>query len=585
MIGHILTFFTKESHFWNNMFLHFIQKIVSFGVDETMPQSEVNWAKRINFFYLVIFAILTLSIVYSGFTGHNSLVLVNGITLALVLLFFFLVPAGSSANLSSIIVLILISGVFIIDYLVDMGVSSALILALFLIFPMGAISVNRRFGLYISVLLGIVTVILNSLPQLESATHLDLYNALIFFTTYTLIILVSMYVQRTNRELLTRLHDSKNQAENKMVLKDEFISKLSHKLRTSLGNITLINSLVHDERFNSEQKALMETLRASTNLLIEDVNHIVEIASPGIMDYKRSITSFDLTTVLEKSLNILKSAGPSTKDVSISRSDHLQHCIIGDPSLVRSLIVNIIQGVNEYRDDQKPVTLHIQSLKETPSQVRLEFKFEVPVKKGDALMEYVRSLNQGNAHTGSNLANAFNLLHESESTLSAVQEPGGVSLRFFQDFTKDPTIKSVPEPATTLQKQPREKSRIPLKDAKVLLVEDNVINQKIVLLSLNKQVNLIDVASNGKQAVEMFVIKQYDLILMDILMPVMDGLMATKKIREIESISDRHIPIIAVTANALAGDRENCLAAGVDEYIAKPFTTELLVSKMKSLLA
>jgi len=93
------------------------------------------------------------------------------------------------------------------------------------------------------------------------------------------------------------------------------------------------------------------------------------------------------------------------------------------------------------------------------------------------------------------------------------------------------------------------------------------------------------VAANGKQALEMFVLKQYDLILMDIMMPVMDGLMATKKIREIESSSESHIPIIAVTANALAGDRENCLAAGVDDYIAKPFTTELLVRKMKNLLA
>jgi len=82
----------------------------------------------------------------------------------------------------------------------------------------------------------------------------------------------------------------------------------------------------------------------------------------------------------------------------------------------------------------------------------------------------------------------------------------------------------------------------------------------------------------------MFGLKQYDLILMDIKMPVMDGIVATKKIREIESTSERHIPIVAVTANALAGDRENCLAAGVDDYIAKPFTTELLIRKMKNWL-
>jgi CheY-like chemotaxis protein len=93
------------------------------------------------------------------------------------------------------------------------------------------------------------------------------------------------------------------------------------------------------------------------------------------------------------------------------------------------------------------------------------------------------------------------------------------------------------------------------------------------------------VATNGKEALELFGVKQYDLILMDIMMPVMDGITATKKIREIEATGERHIPIIAVTANALAGDRENCLAAGVDDYIAKPFTAELMINKMKNLLA
>ena len=565
------------------MFLRFLQKIVSFGVDETMQQVVINRAKRINAFYLVMFTILTLSIIYSGITGLTSIILANVVMLALAVIFFFLIPAGRSANLSSILVQLLTAAIFIVGYLVDMGVSSTLILAFFLIFPLGAISVNRRYGLYILIMLGIVTIVLNAVPQLEPAIHLDLYNSLVFYSAYTLMILVSLYVEKTSKELLTRLQDSRSQMENKIVQKDEFISGLSHKLRTSLSNITLINSLVNDERFNTEQRELLETLRASTNLLIEDVNHIVEIASPGIVDYKKSITSFDLTSILEKSLAILGSEG-SSDEVILSRNDNLNHHIIGDPSLVRSLIINIIKGVSEYRTEQHPVRLQINRLKETPSQVKLEFNFHVITGDKSALVDYVKSLSQGNEHTGSNLANAFNLLLESESTLTARQEEEGVSLSFIQEFTKDPTKLSVQDTDTALVETPLSKPGILLKDAKILLVEDNVINQKIVLLSLTKQVDRIDVAKNGKQALEMFVLKQYDLILMDIMMPVMDGLMATKKIREIESTGEYHIPIIAVTANALAGDRENCLAAGVDDYIAKPFTTDLLIKKMKNLL-
>ena len=567
------------------MFLRFLQKIISFRVDETMEQAVVNRVRRINIYYLILITMLCFSILYSYLADVSSMSLINGIVLALAVATFLFLPVGRRSNLSSMLVLVLTALIILNAYLFNMGVASVLILAFYLIFPLLAVSMNGRHGIYVPILLGIATLILNSLPLPETAIHLDLYNALLFFTSYALVVAVSIYVERTNRELLTRLKDSKSQVEHKMVEKDEFISNLSHKLRTSLSNIALINSLVHDERLSNEQMELMETLKASTNLLIKDVNNIVEIASPGIVDYKRSITSFDLSSVLEESISILKSGGSSMEDISISRLDKLKNFIIGDPGLVRSLIVNIFYGVNDYRTDTDPVQIQIRSLKESPGHVRLEFAFKVSTINGIALVDHVRSLQQGNTHSGSNLTNAVALLLESESTLSAVPENQGASLSFFQDFTKDPTKITAQEAGTSLETTQPGKAGIALKDAKILLVEDNLINQKIVLLSLNKLVNRIDVASNGKQALEMFGLKQYDLILMDIMMPIMDGIMATQKIREIESTSDRHVPIVAVTANALAGDRENCLAAGVDDYIAKPFTTEMLIRKMRNWLA
>jgi len=567
------------------MFLDFIQRTLSFGVDEKMEQSVVNRAKRINFFYLILIVMLSLSVIYSTFTGLSTIVLINGIGLALALLCYFYIPVSRKANLSSMLVLSLTALIFLHGYLFNTGISSILIVAFYLIFPLGAVSVNGRQGIYVTIALGVITLFVNSLIPERAAVHLDLYNSLIFFSSYALVILISLYTERAANDFLTRLQNSRNKAEDKVVQKDEFISKLSHKLRTSLSNIALINSLVHDERLNIEQQDLMETLKASTNLLIEDVNNIVEIASPGIVDYQKSITSFDLTSVLEKSLNILKSGGGTGDEVSISRTDNLNHYIIGDPSLLRSLIVNIIHGVNDYRVTEHPIELRIKSLMESPSRVRLEFDFYVETDESGALVDLVNSLYHGNANPGSTLANAYTLLLESDSFISAESKNGGATLSFFQDFTKDPTKISHSNVETALLEKGPKKPGTALKDAKILLVEDNAINQKIVLISLSKAVNHIDVASNGKEAVEMFTSKQYDLILMDILMPVMDGIMATKKIREIESPGDNHIPIIAVTANALAGDRENCLAGGVDEYIAKPFTTELLIRKMKNLLA
>ncbi|MEN8227318.1 MAG: response regulator [Bacteroidota bacterium] len=566
------------------MFPQFLQRIISYGIEEKMEQALVNRIKRINLFFLILFVMLLMSILWSSVTMRPILIGLNTVMLLACVAIYFLIPAAQKPNLNSILVLVLIALILLSGYLFDLGISWGLIMAFYLLFPLAAVSVNVKQGILVPISLGIATMAFNFLPLFEEGIQLDIYNALVFFSTYALVIIIVHFIDKSNREMLTGLMDSRSKAEREVVQKDEFISKLSHKLRTSLSNITLINHLVHDISLTSEQKDLMEALKASTNNLIEDVNNIVEIASPGIIDYNKSIISFDLTRVLEDAVGILKSSASFYEEVTIKRLDQISYYLIGDPSLLRSLLVNIIKGLSIYKHTGNPIELQIINLRETPSQVRLEFRFLAETDMGEELVEYVETLKRSESHQVSNLANARNLLHESESGLTAQYGGQSASIFFFQDFTKDPTRSGV-EPAKMLDLDQFIRKGIALKDSKILLVEDNLINQKIVLLSLNKLVNQIDVASNGKEALEMFGLKQYDLILMDIMMPVMDGIVATKKIRKIESTGDSHIPIIAITANALAGDRENCLAAGVDDYVAKPFQTEVLIKMMKNLLA
>ena len=113
---------------------------------------------------------------------------------------------------------------------------------------------------------------------------------------------------------------------------------------------------------------------------------------------------------------------------------------------------------------------------------------------------------------------------------------------------------------------------------KILLVEDNLLNQRIVLFSLKKYNHEVTIANNGLEAVEKFKESEFDVILMDIMMPVMDGLEATVKIREVEMIkqSERRTPIIALTANTMDNDRDKCISYGMDEFMAKPFDIEKL---------
>ena len=120
---------------------------------------------------------------------------------------------------------------------------------------------------------------------------------------------------------------------------------------------------------------------------------------------------------------------------------------------------------------------------------------------------------------------------------------------------------------------------------KILLVEDNLLNQRIVMFSLKKYNHEVIIANNGLEAVERFKEGEYDVILMDIMMPVMDGLEATVKIREVEKMknTERRTPIIALTANTMDNDRNTCLAHGMDEFMSKPFDIDKLKSIFKEL--
>jgi len=117
----------------------------------------------------------------------------------------------------------------------------------------------------------------------------------------------------------------------------------------------------------------------------------------------------------------------------------------------------------------------------------------------------------------------------------------------------------------------------------VLLVEDNVLNQKLIFLNLSKFGFKIDIANHGKEALVKLESGKYDLILMDLMMPIMDGLEATVAIREKEKVTKEHMPIVGLTANTYDADREKCLAYGMDEYMAKPFDLQEFFDNLKRL--
>ncbi len=389
------------------------------------------------------------------------------------------------------------------------------------------------------------------------------------------------------------------EARNETKLKESFISKLSHQIRTPLSNIMLVGHMVNKVNLTPEQKEMMETLIASANNLVSTIENIAEITEVDIESKKSAEkTRFNLLSTLKSSIRLFTVQKEPVVEFNLSVDEKLKsRDLEGDPVRLKQVFLNLIETILK---NKRPGKININIMADIHGQisditeVRLELRTDKPINLSQAEKEHT---GRESGFVTQNYVNIINNLDLNIARKIILQLGGRLhvlqtkdknqvflfTLPFRTAITAVPEEKVEAPPAKVADKDAKSK-REKLKDANVLLVEDNTINQKIVVLSLNKYIKNIDVANNGKEALDKFGTSKYDVILMDVQMPVIDGFVATRKIREIESTTNSHTPIIAITANALHGDREKCLAAGMDDYISKPFQVEVLIDKITGLI-
>jgi CheY-like chemotaxis protein/signal transduction histidine kinase len=388
------------------------------------------------------------------------------------------------------------------------------------------------------------------------------------------------------------------EAKNETKLKESFISKLSHQIRTPLSNIMLVGHMVNKVNLSEEQRDMMETIIASANNLVSTIENIAEIAEIDIEGKKElQDKGFNLHNIIHSTIRLFTVQKEQVVDFSLSIDGQLKEQeLAGDPVRLKQIFLNLIETILK---NKRPGKINISILADIHGRISdiTEIRFEIKTSKPINLASGEKDLiNPGNGFITQNYTNFINNL-DLNIARKIVSELGG-KLHILQTQEKNQVFlftlpfKSTGAPElkdkkiSAAREADRDSADIleKLRNANVLLVEDNTINQKIVVLSLNKFIQNIDVANNGKEALDKFGTSRYDIILMDVQMPVIDGFLATKKIREIESTTNSHTPIIAITANALHGDKEKCLASGMDDYISKPFQVEVLVEKIKNLL-
>ncbi len=356
--------------------------------------------------------------------------------------------------------------------------------------------------------------------------------------------------------------------------KDDVIIDFSHKIREPLNNLVIVVDMLIESGLQKKQKELFDTFIASTNNMVTIVNEL-SMESAGNLSYQqRKAIKFNLLSTIQNTIELYNLKDKANIDFILNRKDFSDLECFGDPIILKQIFLDLFNTIeNQVSGKPAMVTITLKKEKETGRESFLGLR----IQTDDSIVLIDESGNEKSL--------AARLIASSRGTFR--QEIGNNStvLNILM-----PYVSPLPETRQKIASHKideliqQEKTHKEMKDLKILLVEDNLINQKITLLTLKPLVNTIDTAANGKEALDKFGTSNYDLILMDIKMPVMSGLVAAEKIRALESTTSSHVPIIAITANAMIGDKEKCLSAGIDDYISKPYQPAALISKIKNLL-
>ena len=354
--------------------------------------------------------------------------------------------------------------------------------------------------------------------------------------------------------------------------KEDVISDFSHKIREPLNNLVIIADLLMASGLQKKQKDLIETFIASTNNMVTTVNELTMQSAGNISFLPRKPIRFNLLSTIQNTIELYNLKDKANIDFILNKKDGSDFECQGDPIILKQIFLDLFNTIEgQSRERAAKVTINLRTEEVTGSErlmgLRLQTDQDIILinENGTAGRLAARLITSGNGSFSQEFGNNYTVLN--------------ISLPFL-----NPVTGSGQQAVTAKGEEYVEKIHKELKDIKILLVEDNLINQKITLLTLKPLVYSIDTASDGKEALKKFESEDYDLILMDIMMPVMNGLVAAENIRRMEAGTDSHIPIIAITANAMLGDKEKCLSAGIDDYISKPFQPAALIEKIKRIL-
>jgi signal transduction histidine kinase/CheY-like chemotaxis protein len=383
------------------------------------------------------------------------------------------------------------------------------------------------------------------------------------------------------KQLEFELKGARYKAEESSKAKAMFLANMSHEIRTPLNGIVGMAEQLAQSQLDADQRYFIDIMRSASSTLLSIINDVLDISKIESGKFSIEITPFNLNETIRRTLSIFGEKAKQTNislDIELMDDRGIMH--LGDPHRLSQVLFNIVGNAMKFTQagyvrvtsnlsrGENDICFVSFSIEDTGVGMDIAYLTKV----FEAFTQEDASITRKFGGSGLGLSIARSIVHIMGGTIEIESEKGKgtrVNIRIPMRISNEKTKQDIVE-MTDLQKS--------LKGLRILAVEDNELNRMVLQVILKKCEVVVTIAHNGQEAIKLIQEQEFDLVLMDVQMPIVDGLEATKYIREELKLST---PIIGLSANAMREEVEICKQAGMNDYLVKPYSERVLVEVMK----